>query len=343
VHDREEKNVRINRRTFIGTSAAAAASVALAGPSQAADFTLKVGTNTPATDPLAVYLKQAIDAIHKETNGKVEIRLFPNNQLGSNTDLLSQLRSGALEFYPLSPLILQTLVPEAAISGIGYAWSGYDKVWPAMDGDLGAFVRKKIAGANIHAFETMWDNGFRQITSSTKPILTPEDLDGFKIRVPPSPLWTSMFKAFGADPTSINFAEVYTALQTHLVDGQENPLALIYNAKLYEVQKYLSMTNHMWDGYWLLAGRRWQSFPDEVKSVITKHFNASGLEQRKAIAKANGTLQATFTEKKMLEVHEVDKAKFRAALASAGFYKQWQKKFGPEAWKLLEKYSGSLG
>ena len=108
-----------------------------------------------------------------------------------------------------------------------------------MDGELGAFVRAAIAKAGLYAFDKMWDNGYRQITSSTHPINTPDDLKGFKIRVPVSPLWTSMFKAFGASPTSINFSEVYSALQTKIVEGQENPLSLIQIAKLYEVQKYV--------------------------------------------------------------------------------------------------------
>ena len=111
--------------------------------------------------------------------------------------------------------------------------------------------------------EKIWDNGFRQTTTSTKPIVTPGRLRGMKLRVPPSPLWTSMFKAFDAAPASINFNEVYSALQTKIVDGQENPLAIISTAKLYEVQKYCSLTNHMWDGFWFLANQRaWEALPD---------------------------------------------------------------------------------
>ena len=115
--------------------------------------------------------------------------------------------------------------------------------------------RGQIEGAGLVVMEKIWDNGFRQITSSTKPITTPADLEGFKIRVPVSPLWTSLFTAFGSAPASINFAEVYTALQTGIVDGQENPLAIMKVAKLWEVQKYCSMTNHMWDGFWMLGNR----------------------------------------------------------------------------------------
>ena len=101
-----------------------------------------------------------------------------------------------------------------------------------MDGDLGAYIRQQIAKANLVAMDKIWDNGFRQITSSTKPINTPDDLKGFKIRVPVSPLWTSMFKAFEAAPTSINANEMYTALQTKVVDGQENPVSVVETFKL---------------------------------------------------------------------------------------------------------------
>jgi TRAP-type C4-dicarboxylate transport system substrate-binding protein len=100
--------------------------------------------------------------------------------------------------------------------------------------------------------DKIWDNGFRLITNSAKPIKHPDDLEGMKIRVPVSAMWLSLFEAFGAAPTGMNFAEVYTALQTKVVDGQENPPAIIQAARLYEVQKYCSVTNHMWDGWWLL-------------------------------------------------------------------------------------------
>ena len=128
-------------------------------------------------------------------------------------------------------------------------------------------------------FEKIWDNGFRQTTSSSRPINGPGDYKGFKIRVPVSPLWTSMFKAFDAAPASINFNEVYSALQTKIVEGQENPLALISTAKLYEVQKYCSLTNHMWDGYWFLANRRaLEALPPDVRIGRRKERQRRGAQ-----------------------------------------------------------------
>jgi tripartite ATP-independent transporter DctP family solute receptor len=335
--------ILVNRRSALLIAAAAGATIATPWIARAApEFSLKYANNVPVTHPLNVRAKEAMDRIKTQTNGRVEIEIFPNNQLGSDTDMLSQLRSGAIEFFTLSGLILSTLVPVASINGIGFAWTSYDQVWPAMDGGLGAYIRAQIQKAGLHAMEQAWDNGFRQITSSTRPIKTPEDLAGFKIRVPPSPLWTSMFKAFDAAPTSINFSEVYSALQTKVVEGQENPLAVIFFAKLYEVQKYLSQTNHMWDGFWFLAnGKAWQGLPADVRDVIARNLNQAARDQREDVKKANDTLQADLTSKG-LEFIKVDPAPFRAKLQSAGFYKEWRGKYGDEAWAVLEKFTGPI-
>ncbi|MES2105325.1 MAG: TRAP transporter substrate-binding protein [Pseudomonadota bacterium] len=309
---------------------------------QSAEFNLKFASNLPITHPLNVRAKEAADAIRKDTNGRVSIQIFPSSQLGTDTDMLSQVRSGAIDFFTLSGLILSTLVPVASINGIGFAFKDYQQVWPAMDGELGAFIRSNIEKANLHPFEKIWDNGFRQITSSSKPINTPADLKGFKIRVPVSPLWTSMFKAFDAAPASINFGEVYSALQTKIVDGEENPLAVIQTAKLYEVQKYCSQTNHMWDGFWLLAsGKNWVKLPKDIQAVITRHFNNAAVNERDDVRRLNNTLEVEL-KTKGLNFNPVNPESFRTALKKSGFYAEWKKKYGADAWALLEKYTGKL-
>jgi TRAP-type transport system periplasmic protein len=311
-------------------------------PARAAEFSLKLANNSPVTHPQSVRQQEAADRIKAATNGAVEIQLFPNNQLGSDTDMLSQLRSGAIDFFTLSGLILATLVPPASINGIGFAFKDYDTVWKAMDGKLGAFVRSEIDKRGLIAMDKIWDNGFRQITSSTHPIKAPSDLKGFKIRVPVSPLWTSMFQALGASPISINFAEVYSALQTRIAEGQENPLSLIQIAKLYEVQKYVSMTSHMWDGFWMLGNKRsFSALPADAQAIIARELNASALQERADIAKLNGSV-AEDLKSKSLEFVEVDKPAFREALKTAGFYAEWKKKYGDEAWAILESEVGTL-
>jgi tripartite ATP-independent transporter DctP family solute receptor len=330
------------RRTLLAATAALPLVAIRTRPAGAAEFTYKYANNLPITHPLNVRALEAVARIKEATGGRVEITVFPNNQLGSDTDTLSQLRDGAVELFNLSGLILAILVPAAAINGIGFAFKDYGQVWPAMDGKLGAYIRGEIAKRGLVAFDKQWDNGYRQITSSTRPIRTPEDLNGFKIRVPPSPLWTGLFKAFGASPTSINFSEVYSALQTRLVDGEENPLAVIDAAKLYEVQKYLSVTNHMWDGFWVLANRgALEALPKDAQEIVQREFNRSALEQRADVAKLNDTLQGAL-QQKGLEFITTDPVAFRTALKKAGFYAEWQQKFGAEAWGQLEGAVGSL-
>jgi tripartite ATP-independent transporter DctP family solute receptor len=331
----------LSRRTLLQGTASAALVGSFGVRAQSAEFTYKYANNLPVTHPMNLRAKEAADRIKQETDGRVEIQIFPNNQLGSDTDMLSQVRSGGVEFFTLSPLILSTLVPNASISGIGFAFPNYDTVWKAMDGELGAYVRGQIAKVNLVVMDKIWDNGFRQITSSNKPIQTPDDLQGFKIRVPVSPLWTSMFTAFGSAPASINFAEVYTALQTKVVDGQENPLAIISTAKLYEVQKYVSMTNHMWDGFWFLANRRaWERLPEDLRAIVAKHLNEAAVSERADVAKLNAGLKDELVSKGM-QFNDPDPALFREVLRKAGFYAEWKKKYGDEAWAILEKSVGS--
>ncbi len=311
-------------------------------PAQAAEFSLKLANNSPLTHPQTVRQMEAADRIKAASKGRLEIQVFPNNQLGSDTDMLSQLRSGAIDLFTLSGLILSTLVPAASINGIGFAFKDYDTVWKAMDGRLGALVRAEIDKRGLIAMEKMWDNGFRQITSSIHPIKTPADLKGFKIRVPVSPLWTSMFQALGASPISINFSEVYSALQTKIAEGQENPLSLIQIAKLYEVQKYVSMTSHMWDGFWMLGNKRsLTGLPADLQEILARELNRSALDERADIARLNGSV-ADDLKAKGLIFEEVDKPAFRAALKQAGFYSEWKQKYGAEAWGVLESEVGTL-
>ena len=334
----------ISRRSLVLASAATGLSSFAIGRAQAAEFSYKYANNLPLTHPMNARAQEAANRIKDETKGRFELQIFPSSQLGSDTDTLGQVRSGAVEFFTLSGLILSTLVPAASINGVGFAFKDYAQVWQAMDGELGAFVRAEIAKSrSIFAFEKIWDNGFRQTTTSTKPIITPADLANLKIRVPPSPLWTSMYRAFGSAPASINFNEVYSALQSKVVDAQENPLAIVETAKLYEVQSYCSLTNHMWDGFWFLGNRRaWEALPADIQGIVSKHINAAGVAEREDVAKLTGSLQAQLAGRGM-KFNTVDAAPFREKLRSAGFYTEWRGKYGEDAWKLLEKAVGTLG
>ncbi len=308
----------------------------------APEFSLKYGHNLPVTHPLHVRAQEAANRIKEESKGRVEISIFPNNQLGGDTDMLAQVRSGGIDFFTPSALVVATLVPVAAINAVGFAFSDYKQVWAAMDGGVGAHVRGALEKLKLHAFEKMWDNGFRQTTTSSKPIESAKDMNGLKIRVPVSPLSIAMFKALSAAPASLQFSEVYSALQTKIVDAQENPLPIIQVAKLYEVQKYVSLTNHIWDGFWFIAsGRTWDRIPAELKTVISAAINDAGLKQRDDIKKLNETLETDLKTKGMV-FNRPSPDSFRTALRESGFYADWKKRFGDEAWGLLEASVGKL-
>ncbi|MBX6747094.1 MAG: TRAP transporter substrate-binding protein DctP, partial [Acetobacteraceae bacterium] len=156
----------LHRRTLLAATASAALAVPALRirPASAAEFTYKYANNLPTSHPMNIRANEAAARIKQETGGRVEIQIFPNNQLGSDTDMLSQVRSGAIEFFTLSGLILSTLVPAASINGVGFAFPDYKAVWQAMDGPLGAYVRAQIGKAGLVVMDKIWDNGFRQIT-----------------------------------------------------------------------------------------------------------------------------------------------------------------------------------
>ena len=335
--------MNITRRSFLLSGTAAGASIAFPGIAFGqAQYKLKFANIMPVDHPLNVRMREASATIKERTNGQVDIQVFPASQLGTDADMLAQLRSGGIDFFAQTGLILATLVPVAAINGIGFAFSDYSKVWPAMDGALGKHVIDAFAKANLIAFDKMWDNGFRQTLSVAKPIRTPDDLKGFKIRVPPSPLWTAMFKSIGASPVSIPWGETYSALQTKVADGLENPLAGIYFAKMHEVGKYLSTTNHMWDGFWFLANRKsFEAMPAPTRDIIIKVVNEAAIKQRADVEKLNSELQTELTAKGVQFIAVKPEA-FRERLQQSGFYAEWKGRMGEHAWALLEASAGKL-
>lgn len=333
----------ISRRTLLAGAAAVPIFGIITRRGEAAEFGYKLATGQDPTHPVNVRAQEACERIREATSGRVDIKLFPANQLGSDTDLLSQVRNGSVEFFNLSHSILSTFVPASSLPNTGFAFKDYDAVWKAMDGALGDYVRAEIAKTPITTICKSWDNGFRQITSSTREIRTPEDLKGFKIRVPQAPMLTSLFKALDVGAAPINFNELYSALQTKVVEGEENPLPIIATTRLYEVQKSCSLTGHVWDGYWILGNKRaWQKLPEDLRAIVTREFDRSGQDQRADVARLSDSLRTTLSEKGIRFI-DVDREPFRAALAKTSFYKDWKAKFGEVGWSHLEAVSGKLG
>ncbi len=338
------KTTKLTRRGLLGAASAAWATTVLPKPASAsAEFEFKLGVNTPETHPLTIRLTEAAQAIGAQSSGRLNISVFANSQLGGDPEMLSQVRAGGIDLLAVPSLTLSTLVPMSGLPSIGFAFGSYDQVWAAMDGGVGDIVREAIGKAGIIPMKKIWDNGFRQITSSSnKQLNSVDDLKGFKIRVPVTALLTSLFSGLGAQPSSISYNELYSALQTHIVEGQENPLAQVSTGKLYEVQKYCALSNHCWSGYWIVGNRRALSgLPADLLDIVNTNFDAAAVKERADLLEMDRSLQAELTAKGMT-FNKPDPVEFRAALVKAGFYTQWQKTYGADAWAKLEQYTGKL-
>jgi tripartite ATP-independent transporter DctP family solute receptor len=338
------KSTIMTRRGLLGTASIATAAALFGKPAEAAaEFDFKLGVNTPETHPLTIRLTEAARDASARSNGRLTITVFANSQLGGDPEMLSQLRAGGIDLLAVPSMTLSTLVPLSGLPSVGFAFQSYDQVWAAMDGAVGDVVRDAIARTGIVPMKKKWDNGFRQITSSSsRQLSSVDDLRGFKIRVPVTALLTSLFSGLGALPSSISYNELYSALQTHVVEGQENPLAQVSTGKLYEVQKYCALSNHCWSGYWVVGNRRaLASLPADLLALVNESFDAAAVKERADLVEMDRSLEGELTAKGMV-FNKPDPVQFRAALVKAGFYTQWQKTYGAEAWAALEKYTGPL-
>ena len=326
---------KLSRRHLVAGAAGVSAATILHWPANAAEFTYKLGASSPMEHPAMAHSQIAADRIKKETNGRLEIVLYPSSQLGGDTAMISQVISGALQMYILPVDLLAPRNPVCGITGVGFAFPSYDQVWPAMDGDLGKMLREVAEKIGLFCLDKGWDHGFRQVTTRTKPIVVPDDLHGFKIRLPVAPFLVSLFRHLGASPTTLNFNEVYSALQTGIVDGQENPLVLIDTAKLYEVQKYCSLTNHVWSGFHTSFNvTAWNKLPPDLQETVHRIFSEEALEERKDFVKMTQSEQQNLTSKG-LTFNTPDIKPFRVELAKSGFYADIRKTSGDQAWVLL--------
>ena len=200
------------------------------------------------------------------------IQNFGNNVLGGDTQMLQQVRVGAIQLYSGFGGIYSGVAPIANIEAVGFAFASQEQALRAFDGALGKYVRGEIERqAGLIVFDRAWVNGFRQVTTSTKPVRSPEDFAGLRIRTPAAAIWVDMFKTLGASPTPIDASNMYTALQTHIVDAQENPFVIMLTYRLFEVQKYISVTNHMWSNFWITANAGyWRRLPAGLQDITSR-------------------------------------------------------------------------
>lgn len=332
----------LSRRRFVqlGSMAAVAAPAVLrVSAANAAQFTFRIGSDGPTTDPTVAEIIVAGDRIKERTSGAVEFSIFPSSALGAGTEMLGPVRSGAVEGYYFTSAILANAAPNAAISGMPFAFKDYESVWKALDGDLGNKIKTEVRAIGLEPLGKILDIGFRQ-TATTKRIDKIEDLQGIKIRVPQSPLYVGLFRTLGVLPATMSFAEVYPSLQTKVVEGMECPLNVLVNSKIYEVTKFVAKTNHMWDGFWLTVNPAFlKKLSPEQNDIVTEEVSAAADRVRQRLLEDEKKSSETLLAKGMTFT-EPDLAAFRKKLVDAGFYSDWKTKFKPEVWAALEQASG---
>ena len=233
-----------------------------------ARFHHRLGVNQPATSPTARRLSEMAEAILRETDGEFRLDVFPESRLGPDPQMFADVQKGTLEFY-MTGALLGGVAPTSALPMLPFAFRDSRAVFAALDGALGDIIRAELAGAGLHAFRCAWQNGFHHITTSVRPIERADDFAGLKIRTPGGEIAADFFRALGAEPGMVPFSGMYEALKARTFDGQSDPLGVVQSLKLYEVQKYLSLTAHWWTGFTLLAnGAFWQALPAEIRAVV---------------------------------------------------------------------------
>ena len=328
------------RRTLMGGAGVAL----LVHPAQAAPtYRFRQFHNQAAASPVHRRLVQMWDAVRAETAGRVETTVFPEDGgiAGSDPAALRMLMAGELDFFTLMGGILGAAVPVAEVQQVPFAFPSAAAAQSAADGPLGAYLRTEMAAKGIHGFPVgAFDNGMRQTSCSRRPITRPEDFEGIKIRLPVGQMFTDTFRALGAEPVQINVNQIYDGLRTGRVDAQENPLAVTEVFRLYEVQTYMAMTNHMWSGFNLMANlATWRGLPDDIQDVIERNAAKHVRLQREDQAAFNGELRQTLTGRGMV-FNDIDPAPFRARMAPV--YAAWRDRLGSRCWALLEDAVGKL-
>jgi tripartite ATP-independent transporter DctP family solute receptor len=311
---------------------------------QVADYRFTQYHGQAATGTLHKNLIAMWDAIRTETHGRVTADVFAENNkiAGGDPQALNLLLAGEIQFFTLMGGIIGTVVPVAEAQHVPFAFKSPGEAQKAIDGPFGAYLRDEMAAKGIHAFDVGgFDNGMRQVATTTRPVAKPDDLAGMKIRVPPGQMIFDTFKAFGAEPVALPANQLYDALKGGKVEAQENPLAVLEGFKLYELVRHVSLTNHIWSGFNLIAHLpTWQALPNDIQSVIARNAARHVRRQRADQARLNADLRAALTARGLI-FNEVDGLAFRARLP--GVYAAWRKKLGGKCWSLLEAEVGKLG
>lgn len=276
---------------------------------------LTLGHSAASGNPRQDASLKFAEVLKAKTNGRIEVQVAPSSQLGDDAAMITAVRTGALDMTANSQGPAANAVPEYAAFGMPFMFSNAEQAFKILDGALGKELADKSAEKGMVVLG-YWDNGIRHMTNSKLPITKVEDMKGLKMRTPPDAVLVDIMQALGAEAQQIKFSELYVALQQGVVDGQENPLVNIHASKLYEVQKHLALTSHMFQMTpFLMSKRTWDKLSDaDKKSVMESAAEATAL-QRKMSKEADDKLLDDL-KAKGVQVTTVDKATFAKATSS---------------------------
>ena len=301
--------------------------------------------NQPVDSHLHGFLVDLWAAVRGESGGRLAVSVHQQTAgvAGSDPQALQMLMSGELEFQSLMGGILAQHVPAADLQALPFAYRDHRQVHAAMAGDLGDYIRGAMRACGIHGFRHgVLENGFRQMFGCARAIHGAADLEGFRMRIPQGRMFRQVFEALGATPVTVNINGLYDALADGTVDGHENPLVVHAVNRLYEVSRYISVTNHMWSGLNLIANLAfWNGLPEDVRAIVERNLKLYCDRQRAYTDRFNRDALARLQCERGMQVNQADGASFRARL-TGDFYRRWRAEFGATAWGLLEAQAGRL-
>ena len=267
----------------------------LATPAAAQEIKARFGTSLPDAHPQTIGARKFAELVDKNTGGRVKVQVFPNGTLGNDVVMTSGLQGGTLEFTVPSTATLASIVKDFAVFGLPFSFASEAEADAVLDGPFGEKLLAKLPEKNLIGL-SYWENGFRNVTNSKRPIQRVEDLQGIKIRTMQNTLYIDLFNGLGANAVPMAVTELFTALETRVVDAQENPYTVVHAQKFYDVQKYLSATAHAYDVLVLIASKKFwdkltptdqKSLQQAAREAALFQRNASRGAQRQAARRAN--------------------------------------------------------
>lgn len=332
-----------SRSAFVASAGAAIATIAVVGRARPASAPLsaKAGTSQPPDHPMTVAMKNLWAGVRQATKGKLDVSVIGSDVLGGSAAIVAKLNAGELQFATIEGGMLAAAVPAAAVQSVGFAFRSSSDACQAFDGALGAYVRGEFAKKDMFAFPKIWDGGMRNITSGSHAIKGPRDVEGFRIGTARADA-SALFSSLGAQPVPVRFSELYTALQSRTFDGTENQLAFIDQARLADVQPYLCLSQHIWNGYWLFANNTfWTSLSPDVQNVVIRNASTVAVRQRGDMRLLTTSLGEKLARRGMA-VTLADRAAMVAHLGASRYYEQRRGEVGSTAYALLEAHTGPL-